>query len=142
MVSVERMKNMAAKSEFLVHSLSVKDEMFEACDLLITVEVLCDQHPEPPQQMGIFRTELFRLSAPRSSPVSYKRTAWKQSDGSPILIPLELLATLDLELRSFLEKRFNAELYDLSVLQLPIAKALGAPWWKRLLIWLRGKRNE
>mgnify|MGYP003417565363 CR=1 FL=1 len=131
MSRIERLQQLANRSDYIVHSLTVKHEMFYASDLIVTADVIVDQFVNPPTPYAQLHTELFRMFGPCTSPLSYKRTWWKTPEGKP-LEEGELSAVLDLELRAFLMNRFNAELYDLAELTFPKATVLRS-WWRKLL---------
>jgi len=131
---VERLRQRAMGSDYVVRSLTVKHEMFYASDLIVNADVIVDEHPVGNRDFGIVHTELFSMLGPHTSPMSYKRTSWKTSDGKPIQELSEVVAVLDLELRAFLMNRFNAELYDLTELILPRATKV-ISWWRRLFAW-------
>lgn len=124
-------------TDLVVHAIWFKEEMFFSSDIQVKAEVIQDNHPVGTNPVGSFHTELFRMSAPKDSPVSYKSTGWKNEDGSPIPPSYELSKVLSLSLRATLINRWGAELYELNnSIDFPSARVTRPSLWNRLKKWM------
>lgn len=136
MITVDIRETPMPYTDYMVR-LSVTDELFCAYDHHVKAQVFVDYRLPDIKGECSYSTDLYRMLSPCQEPIAFKRTAWYSERGNPLPNGSEILAMLDQELRSFLSDKFNAQLYEIDIINsLPEVRVV-YPWWKSIrdMIW-------
>lgn len=125
-------------TDLYISRIALVEEMLFAFDLVVSITVRIDNHPEGNEEWQTFRAELYGIAA-KGTKKHYQSNGWRDGKGNPVSSSGGIGKFLDDALRGHLQLRYGAELYDPSTAKFPPAKALGSSWYQRFTSWISRK---